>query len=253
MHDGVAALTVAVGHEVFLGLRRVGEDDVCLALLAHRQRLAGADGDSLDVIVVLVLELRSQHVKEAAVLRAGSGGEDQFVLAGAGGEDEEQEEGEEKQQDAREKASGARRHNEREPVCGLRHGVLLQAGKLWELGLEAVLDKLSDAVRDAMEAPDDIVGFRRQGGVAAVAAAAMALQEAHPEAVLDLAQLIPGGAIGDAQAPGGGGQGTGLADGLQELDAPLGEGYAAIQVQPDLGAGVHGGGGAAHSVRQTLA
>ena len=70
VHDEAAVHAHALVDDLLLGAGRVHEHDVGVAALAHRQRLAGADGDDLDVVAAVLLEHGHQDVEQAGVLRA---------------------------------------------------------------------------------------------------------------------------------------------------------------------------------------
>ena len=104
-----------------------------------------------------------------------------------------------------------------------------------------------------MEAADDVDGLRRERGMAAVRTAAVGVEEAKAELFLDLAELVPRRAVGDAEAGGAGGERACLVDGFEQGDAPGGEGDPAVALEPDLGMDVDWCGSVEACVMRTLA
>ena len=92
MHDQFAFLAGAFIHECLLGCRRVDQEHVGVALLAHFHGLAGADSHSLYNVTGLLLEERDEHIQQAGILGGSGGGQDDVRIGGssrsAGGEQE---------------------------------------------------------------------------------------------------------------------------------------------------------------------
>ena len=104
-----------------------------------------------------------------------------------------------------------------------------------------------------MEAADDVDGLGRERGVPAVRTAAVGVEEAEAQLFLNLAELVPRGAIGDAEVSGAGGERACLMDSFEQGDAPGGEGDVAVALEPNLGMDVDWCGPWGHGVMRNLA
>ena len=104
-----------------------------------------------------------------------------------------------------------------------------------------------------METADDVDGLGRERGVTAVRPAAVGVEESEAELFLDLAELVPRGAIRDAEVGRPGGERSCLVDSFKQGDAPGGERDVAVALEPDFGMDVDRCGPSGHGVMRKLA
>jgi hypothetical protein len=105
--------------------------------------------------------------------------------------------------------------------------------------LESISNNFVEASAKLLKAPDIFGTFWGELCSSPASAARFGVNQLNAQAFLALVDSVPGPAIGDPQAFGGGTDGAGLVNGLQQGDTPPAQNYLAVLFYPEVGFDLH--------------